>query len=71
MGMSPDVGVREDGEPLSTIWRKLLVAGESWGARCDFRLWRSIMLTAQASRSTGVRFAAWRKGSYSWDVKLV
>jgi hypothetical protein len=28
------------------------------GARCDFRLLCSIMLTAQASRSTGVRFAA-------------
>lgn len=28
------------------------------GARCDLRLLCSIMLTAQASRSTGVRFAA-------------
>jgi hypothetical protein len=35
------------------------------GARWDLRLLCSIMLTAHASRSTGVRFAAWRKASCS------
>lgn len=41
------------------------VEGDSTGARCDFRFCRSIMLTAHASRSTGVRLAARRKGSDS------
>ena len=35
------------------------------GARCDLRLLCSIMLMAQASKSTGVRFAACRKASCS------
>ena len=35
------------------------------GIRCERRLLRSIMLMAQASRSTGVRFEAWMKGSVS------
>lgn len=34
-------------------------------ARYDLRLCRSIMLIAQSCRSTGVRFAAWRKASLS------
>lgn len=52
------------------------VCGRSWslsrtdeedavGTRCDLRLLCSIMLTAHASRSTGVRFAACRKASCS------
>lgn len=36
------------------------------GMRCERRLLRSIMLMAQASRSTGVRFEAWMNGSVSW-----
>ena len=43
----------------------LMVAAGAAGARCDLRLLCSIMDTAQASRSTGVRFAAWRKASCS------
>lgn len=39
------------------------------GARYDLRLCRSIMLIAQSCRSTGVRFAAWRKASLSCWVK--
>lgn len=41
------------------------VEGDSTGAKCDFRFCRSIILTAHASRSTGVRLAARRKGSDS------
>jgi hypothetical protein len=43
----------------------LMVAAGAAGARCDLRLLCSIMEMAQASRSTGVRFAAWRKASWS------
>lgn len=45
---------------------------EAEGARWDLRLLCSIMLTAQASRSTGVRFAAWRNASCScgWLVGM-
>ena len=40
--------------------------GESCGSmRCDLRLCVTIMETAQAARSTGVRFAAWMNGSVS------
>jgi hypothetical protein len=40
--------------------------GGAEGARWDLRLLCSIMLMAHASRSTGVRFAACRKASWSW-----
>lgn len=41
----------------------LMVAEGAAGARCDLRLLCSIMLTAHASRSTGVRLAACKKAS--------
>lgn len=41
------------------------VEGDSLGARCDLRFCRSIILTAQASRSTGVRLAACKNSSDS------
>lgn len=41
----------------------LMVADGAAGARCDLRLLCSIMLTAHASRSTGVRLAACKKAS--------
>lgn len=63
-----DDGVRDEVDLSSPPRRRDLVAGESCGARCDLRLCRSIMLTAQASMSTGVRLAAWRKGSASCEV---
>lgn len=44
----------------------LMVAAGAAGARWDLRLLCSIMDMAQASRSTGVRLAAWRKASWSW-----
>jgi hypothetical protein len=40
-------------------------AGETCKPRWDLRLCFSIMLTAQASRSTGVRLAACKKASLS------
>jgi hypothetical protein len=39
----------------------------SGSMRWDLRLWWTIILTAHAARSTGVRFAAWMKGSVSWQ----
>lgn len=69
MGISPTVVVKSRNdellEDLSSPRSNDLVAGESCGARCDFRLCRSIMLIAHASRSTGVRFAACKNGSCS------
>ena len=74
MGISPEtadtgVGPREEEvlEDLSSPLNSDLVAGESCGARCDLRLCLSIMLTVHASRSTGVLFAACRKGSDSYN----
>lgn len=49
----------------------LMVADGGAGARYDVRLLCSSMLTAHASRSTGVRFAAWRKASCSYIILLV
>lgn len=43
----------------------LMVAAGAAGARWDLRLLCSIMDMAHASKSTGVRFAAWRKASWS------
>lgn len=40
--------------------------GGGCAMRCERRLLRSIMLMAQASRSTAVRFEAWMKGSDSY-----
>lgn len=72
MGISAEVGVLEslEGEEVEVVElepsrRRACVEGESWGARWDLRLWRSSMLIAHSSRLTGVRFAAWRKGSLS------
>ena len=71
MGMSPDVGVRVlvvsvmEEAGVSSPRRSACVEGESCGARCDFRLCFSMSEMAHASMSTGVRFAAWRKGSLS------
>jgi hypothetical protein len=42
-----------------------MVAAGAAGARWDLRLLCSIMDMAHASKSTGVRFAAWRKASWS------
>lgn len=62
----PLESVRECGaEPGPSRRRSRTVDEGADGARCDLRLLCSIMLTAQASRSTGVRFAAWRKASCS------
>lgn len=69
MGISPDVGVlgpnvsldEAESSPLS----RARVDGDGCGARCDFRFFLSIIEIAQASRSTGVRLAAFRKGSLS------
>jgi len=75
MGISPDVGVCmvRSSDAAVMVWlkkvgesvdrRRSCVAGDSWGARCDLRLSRSIMPQAQSRRSTGVRLAAWTKGS--------
>lgn len=68
MGISPEVGVcsvwvRKVGESLER--KSSCVAGESCGARCDLRLSRSIKPQAHSLRSTGVRLAAWTKGSRS------
>ena len=52
-------------EGASEERRSSCVAGESWGARWERRLCFSIKETAQSRRSTGVRFAAWTKGSRS------
>lgn len=69
IGISPEVGVRsvddDAGEDLSSPRNRAFVAGDNCGARCDLRLCLSIILTAQASRSTGVRLAAWRNASDS------
>lgn len=72
MGISADVGVREslEGEDVDVVEpdpsrKRDLVDGESWGAKWDLRLCRSIMLTAHSWRLTGVRLAAWRKWSLS------
>lgn len=43
----------------------LMSAAGAVGARWDLRLLCSIMDMAHASRLTGVRFAAWRKASWS------
>ena len=52
--------------------RSSWVAGDNWGARCDFRLSFSIRPTAHAWRSTGVLLAAWTNGSLSYfGVSLV
>lgn len=51
---------RSDGASRSF---SLMVAAGAVGARYDLRLLCSIMLTAHASRSTGVRLAACRKAS--------
>jgi hypothetical protein len=51
-----------DGFSLSC---SLMLAAEGAGARYDLRLLCSIMLTAHASRSTGVRLAACKKASWS------
>lgn len=56
-----------DGFSLSC---SLMLAAEGAGARYDLRLLCSIMLTAHASRSTGVRLAACKKASWSY-VKSV
>jgi len=45
----------------------LMVAAGAAGARWDLRLLCSIMDMAHASRSTGVRLAAWRKASCSYS----
>lgn len=74
MGMSPEVGVSRDSPEVlaaavvgeSSPRRRSRVAGESWGARCDLRLSRSMSEMAQSLRSTGVRLAAWTKGSRSY-----
>ena len=60
MSAEPRRGV---GSWFCSCWRMLLEGTE--GARCETRLLCSSMLVAQASRSTGVRFAAWRKASWS------
>jgi len=67
-GLLPEVGVcsawvRYVGESLDR--KSSWVAGESWGARWDFRLSLSIRPHAQSLRSTGVLFAAWTNGSRS------
>ena len=62
MGISP-VSVAEGGDEFSR--RADFVAGDGCRPRCDFRLCFSIKLTAQATRSTGVRFAACRNKSLS------
>lgn len=71
MGMSPLVGVLElevsvrEGEwpPLKgpSLRRRAWVAGERGAVRWDLRFDRCIISTAHASRSTGVRLAAWMK----------
>lgn len=70
MGISPDVGVCRApsvmGESLFGRIRSCVV-GESWGARCDLRLSRSIKPQAHSLRSTGVRLAACTKASRSWQ----
>lgn len=67
-------GGAADVEPLESVraceaagpWRRSRTVAEGAdGARCDLRLLCSIMDMAQASRSTGVRLAAWRKASCS------
>jgi hypothetical protein len=51
-----------DGRSLSC---SLMLAADGAGARYDLRLLCSIMLTAHASRSTGVRLAACKNASWS------
>lgn len=76
MAMSADVGVlplvvseEADGPPLNgpSLRRRACVAGESGAVRWDLRFDLCIISTAQASRSTGVRLAAWMKGSWSYN----
>ena len=57
----------DDFRGISSPRRRALVEGESLGARCERRLWRSIMPIAQALMSTGVRLAARRKASLSYQ----
>ena len=70
MGISPDTGVgsRDEDDLIdrSSPRSRDLVDGDNCGARCDLRLCLSIMLIVQASKSTGVRFAACKNGSVSW-----
>ena len=75
MGISPDVGVLEVDVSLPGEWPPLkgpslrsraCVEGDRGACRCDLRLAFCIISTAQASRSTGVRLAAWMKLSWSW-----
>lgn len=78
MGISPDVGVCIALCPPLSVCEKYVgesverrsscVAGESWGARWDLRLSRSIKLHAQSFRSTGVLLAAWTKGSRTYKT---
>ena len=48
-------------EPLGLPRRRTAFPAVGCGIRCERRLLRSIMLMAQASRPTGVRFEAWMK----------
>lgn len=48
IGISPEVGVFDaedsfDGEPMLSPRSRDWVDGDSCGARCDLRLWRSII----------------------------
>ena len=63
VGVGSSVVTEEAGDDVSL--RRAFVAGDIWVTRCDLRLCRSIMLIAQASRSTGVRLAACIKRSES------
>ena len=69
MGISPDVGVLGPNVSLddaeSSPFSRARVDGDGCGARCDLRFFLSIIEIAQASKSTGVRLAAFRKGSLS------
>lgn len=66
--MSIDVGVWALAESEDEPFARGRSAGDlkdSGSIRCELRFFCTIMLTAQAARSTGVRLAAWMKGSVS------
>ena len=54
------------GDGIDSPRSRASVEGESCGARCDLRLWRSIICTAHSCKSTGVRLAAARNMSFSF-----
>jgi hypothetical protein len=66
-----NVGVCAFDEPEPLTRGRSAGEGECGRTRCDFLLFETIMLTAQAARSTGVRLAAWMKGSSSCILLVV